>query len=868
MVGLVIVSHSVRLADGVVELAAQMAGPEVRLATAAGLDGPGDALGTDAARVLRAVEEVWSDDGVLVLMDLGSAVLSAELAVDLLDEERRGKVRLTAAPLVEGAVAAAVSASLGDRLEAVAAAAEGGLTGKAGQLEPTGGEAVSDAVTDTAPAGAPMGETLTAAVVARNRLGLHARPAATLVRTLAAYDAEVTLRVPDRGRGPADARSLTAVGALGVRRGDRLEARAEGPDAAQALDALRRLAQEGFGEPGEPSVQEAATAGARAGGPAPAPPTDVPATAPAAGAVLAGIPASPGVAVGAAWLLRRGLATTPAAAPSDPETEWKALQAALAATAADVRRSRDAVAERAGPTEAAIFDAHLLLLEDPALVDATRAAVAAGRLPAARAWAAAVDRAAAAWDALEDPYQRARAADVRDVGAQVLRRLGEARGAAGEDDRTAERGGAGRPPAPGEPVVAVADELTPADVAAFDRATVTGIACARGGPTSHAVILARALGLPVVVGVGAAVLAVPDQSRLLVDGDAGSVTVRPSRRATDTARRRRRAQELEAAAAARLAADPAVTGDGTLVAVEANVATPKEAAAAVAAGADGIGLLRTEFLFLGAAAMPGEDDQAAAYDAVAAALDGRPLTIRTLDAGADKPLPYLPLPPERNPFLGVRGLRLGLLYPDQLRTQLRAVLRVAARRPVRVMFPMVADADEVRRALALLGAARDGLLADGGPAPERLEVGIMLEVPSAALLAEQLAPLVDFFSVGTNDLTQYALAAERGNAGVAALGDPLHPAVLRLIGRAADAALAAGRTVAVCGELAGDAAAVPLLLGLGVRELSMGAARIAAAKQAVRGADLAAARRLATAALAADSPAAVRRLLADAAAHG
>ncbi len=304
------------------------------------------------------------------------------------------------------------------------------------------------------------------------------------------------------------------------------------------------------------------------------------------------------------------------------------------------------------------------------------------------------------------------------------------------------------------------------------------------------------------------------------------------------------------------------------IAVEANVGRPGEADAAVSAGADGVGLLRTEFLFLDAVELPDEDEQVAAYEAVAAALRGRPLTIRTLDAGADKPLPALPTAPERNPFLGVRGLRLSLLHPDQLRCQLRAALRTAAAYPVRVMFPMVAEADELRRARAVLEEARAELAERGVPTPEHLEVGVMLEVPSAALLAEQLAPLADFFSVGTNDLTQYTLAAERGNAGVAALGDPLHPAVLRLIERTAAAALAAGRTLAVCGEAAGDPAAVPLLLGLGVRELSMSPVRIAAAKQAVRSTDLAAARRLAEQALAAESAAAVRRLLAAAASSG
>jgi phosphoenolpyruvate-protein phosphotransferase len=582
--------------------------------------------------------------------------------------------------------------------------------------------------------------------------------------------------------------------------------------------------------------------------------------------VLTGVAASPGLALGPARLLRHPAAgaTPEAGIAADPAAQWTALEAALAATAEDLRGARGSVARRGAAAESAVFDAHLLLLEDPGLLDPVREHVLSRGEPAARAWATAVARAAAAWDALEDPYQRARAADIRQVGDQVLRHLPAAAGGGFTGAAPHEGPAAGSSPA--RPAVVVADELTPADVAGFAPGAVAGVACAGGGPTAHAVILARALGLPVVVGAGPDLLAVPEGATLVVDGDAGAVTVSPPAEVAAATERRRRDREHEAAQAARVAAGPAVTRDGVTIAVEANVSRPDEAPAAVAAGADGVGLLRTEFLFLGAAAMPDEDEQAAACEAVAAALDGRPLTIRTLDAGADKPLPYLPLPAEKNPFLGVRGLRLSLRRPDQLRVQLRAVLRVAAAHPARVLFPMVAEASELRQALGMLEEERETLHARGVAVPEHLETGVMLEVPSAALLAEQLAPLVSFFSVGTNDLTQYTLAAERGNAGVAALADPLHPAVLRLIARTCEAADAAGRAVAVCGEAAGDPVAVPLLLGLGVRELSMSAVSIAAAKQAVRRTDLAAARGLAAEALACESATAVRALLAASAA--
>ena len=908
MVGLVVVSHSSRLAGGVVELAAQMAGPEVRIGAAGGLDEPGGALGTDAARVLRTIEDVWTEDGVLVLMDLGSAVLSAELALDLLDEERRDRVRLTAAPLVEGAVAAAVAAGIGDTLDAVAAAALGGLAGKASHLgedadgQPggdkpavwrAGGSAYEAAGGTVAGAGGDAGQTLMVAVL--NPLGLHARPAALLVRTVARFDARVQVTDVTTGRGPVSGRSLNGVATLGARQGDELALTARGAQAAEALDAVRRLAEEGFGELDD--------ARATPGGAAPAagepPAAKVPAAAagpgtaaapPPPGTVLAGLPAAPGLAAGPARPLRRAGGPLPPRPAADPGAEWAALERALTATAAEIRRAQASVLGRAGAKEAAIFDAHLLFLEDEALLGPARDAVFARREPAARAWAEAVAAAAAGWDTVEDAYQRARAADLRAVGDQVLANLevpaawsdaglpADGGAAAGRPDAGAADASAhdGRADAAGDagvaaartgaaPGIIIAGDLTPADVAGLDPSGVAGIACAFGGPTSHAVILARALGLPAVVGLGVELLAVAEGTQLALDGDAGTVTVAPGPELVAAVERRRGAISREAAAARAVAAAPAVTLDGVSIRVEANIAGPQDVPEAVAAGADGVGLLRTEFLFLGAAAMPDEDEQAAAYEAVAAALGGRPLTIRTLDAGADKPLLFLPLAAESNPFLGVRGLRLSLRHPEQLSCQLRAILRVAAARPLRVMLPMVSTVDEVRRARELLEEARASLEARGTAVPARLELGIMLEVPSAALVAEHLAPLVDFFSVGTNDLTQYAMAAERGNSAVAALADPLHPAVLRLIGRAAAAAAAAGRRVAVCGEVAGDRLAVPLLVGLGVRELSMSPALIPAAKQAVRATDARDAGRLAKAALAAESAAAVHRLLAAAA---
>ena len=354
--------------------------------------------------------------------------------------------------------------------------------------------------------------------------------------------------------------------------------------------------------------------------------------------------------------------------------------------------------------------------------------------------------------------------------------------------------------------------------------------------------------------------AVADGTMLALDGEAGTVTVDPPEAFLEAAVARRAGQADRAADARAKTALPAVTRDGVSVRVLANVAGPEDVAAAVAAGAEGVGLLRTEFLFLRSDHLPSVAEQERVYRAVAEGLGGRLLTLRTLDVGADKPLPYLPCEPERNPFLGVRGIRLGLNDPALLSSQLRAALRVAADHPVRIMLPMVATVDEVLRARAALDEARASLVDAGVAVPARVDLGIMIEVPAAALLAESFVPHVDFFSIGTNDLAQYTMAAERGNPAVAALADALHPAVLRLIEHTARAAAEGGRGVAVCGEVAGDPVAIPVLLGLGVTELSMAAARIPAAKQVVRETEMRAAQEMAARALAADSAAAVRAL--------
>jgi phosphocarrier protein FPr len=829
MVGIVVVSHSDALAEGVVALARQMADEGLKLEAAGGAEEPG-VLGTDPQRVLAAIERAMSPDGVLVLMDLGSALMSADLAIELLGDGA-GPVRLSEAPLVEGTVVAAVAASGGATLEDVAAEARGALAMKSAQL------GVEEPQPSSQPATRPAAPDAEAMLLVRNEIGLHARPAARFVAIARGFDADV-LVAKGPGAVPVSATSLTNVIGLGARFGDAVTVTASGPQAAAAIEALRALADDGFGDgisarastppAAAPAVSVSAPPGSVAVREAPVP-----------GAILRGVPASRGIVVGAVHQLHAAFQAPAERVAEPPERERHRLSRGIAAAREGITRDRDLVARRAGPRDAEIFDAHLALLDDEAVLEPAYAAIDASAT-AERAWYDAAQHVAAGYRALEVPLLRERAADVLDVGRRVVDAL---TGASAHGS-----GPAG---------IVIADELTPADAAALDPEIVLGVAAARGSATAHAAILARALGLPAVVGLGDAVLGIEDGTHVLLDAEEGILQVDPPAEVVRTARERRaRAEERRRAALAR-AHEPGATRDGTRVEVFANLGAAPEAARAVELGAEGVGLLRTEFLFLDRAELPGEEEQAETLREIARALDGRPLIVRTLDAGADKPLPALPMPAEANPFLGVRGVRLTLARPDLLRTQFRAILRVASEHPLKAMLPMVATAEEIVAARAVLEQARSDT---GVRAP--LELGIMVEIPAAALSAAALAEHADFFSLGTNDLTQYTMAAERGDERLAGLLSGPQPAVLQLVRATVDAAASRGRMVGVCGELAGDPAAAVLLVGLGVGELSMAPALVPELKAALREVDISAARQAAAAALQAADVATARALAA------
>lgn len=661
-------------------------------------------------------------------------------------------------------------------------------------------------------------------VILANPHGLHARPAKVLAQLAKGFEGEIRIRLTDSGHPGVSVKSLSRLLSLGARRGQELELIAEPAIASDALPLLLEAIEQGLGEDVEPlpalalPVAEVVRETVQA---------------PLPGSQVQGVGAAPGIASGPAHVRIERQIDYPLRGESCAQ-ERARLRAALAAVDAElqtlVQRSDKAIGE--------IFITHQEMLADPALSDEVDLRLAQGE-SAAAAWMAVIEAAASQQETLRDALLAERAADLRDIGRRVLAQLC----------------GVAEQAEPQQPYVLVMAEVGPSDVARLDPARVAGIVTAQGGATAHSAIVARALGIPAVVGVGAAVLLLEAGTPLLLDGQRGKVSVAPAADELQRAlaERDQREQRLQAAWANRH--EPAVTRDGHAVEVFANIGDSSGIDKVVELGAEGVGLLRTELIFMAHPQLPDVATQEAEYRRVLDGLQGRPLVVRTLDVGGDKPLPYWPIADEDNPFLGVRGVRLTLQRPQVMEEQLRALLRAADDRPLRIMFPMVGQMHEWRAAKAMVERLREEIPVND------LQVGIMVEVPSAALLAPQLAREVDFFSIGTNDLTQYALAIDRGHPSLSAQADGLHPAVLQLIDMTVRAAHAEGKWVGVCGELAADPHAVPVLLGLAVDELSVAARSVAEVKALVRQADYSTARALAREALQQDSAEAVRALV-------
>ena len=644
-------------------------------------------------------------------------------------------------------------------------------------------------------------------LVILNKTGLHARPAKEFVTLAKTFQS--TIKVSN-GTKTVNAKSLISVLALGVHAGGSISVTIDGEDETEAADALEAAVKAGLGEAhmlmdapadGAPASEEQAAA--------PAPPI-VEKT--LASNEYAGIPAAPGIAIGPLFQLKSQQIVLNETFSSESD-ERARLQAAFDTAQEQLVTLRDEMLGR-GQEEGKIFEVHLELMEDPELRDDVFGRIAGGK-SAGFAWQATIKDRAEIIRNLPDKLLAERAVDLQDIGSRVLRIL------TGTDN-------SGETSLPDHPVIIIGADLTPSTTAQLDQTRVLGFCTALGGPTSHSAILARALGIPAVVSAGDAILSLDGSVDCILNGTTGVLTIQPNSDQLKAAEESRAATMARQEAANKAAAEPAVTKDGHRVEVVANIGNLKDAQNAYASGAEGVGLLRTEFLFLDREQPPTEEEQYQVYHDIVAAMHGQPVIFRTLDIGGDKPLPYIDMPHEDNPFLGVRGIRLCLARPEILETQLRAILRASRIGKIRIMFPMVADLSDWRGARDMAERIRKELNVDP------VELGIMVEVPSTALMADAFAKEVDFFSVGTNDLTQYTMAMDRLNPALAGKADGLHPSVLRLIQRTVEAAHAHKKWVGVCGELGADPGAVPILTGIGVDELSVASPSVASVKAQVR----------------------------------
>jgi phosphoenolpyruvate-protein phosphotransferase len=653
--------------------------------------------------------------------------------------------------------------------------------------------------------------------------GLHARPATVFVNLAKQFKAAVHVRHKDN---VADGKSLVSLLKLGAGKSAALRIMAQGEDADAALAALQTAILSGLEDEAEQAAEALPAEAAHGWTPA------------AATQTVAGLSASPGLAIGPLCHFRQRKIVV-ASTAKDPAAEEKRLQEAIATAQSELDQIYQEVKKRTGAGKAAIFRAHIEFLNDVQMIDETLDRIRKGH-SAGWSWQQVIENRVQDMAKLDDPVLSGRATDLGDVGTRVLRHLAQV-----VDDK---------PFVPQKPMILAAEDLTPSDTANLDPARILGFCTASGGPTSHTAIIARSLGIPAIVGAGPALLKQRDGVQVILDGSNGILYIEPEE--ADV----RAAQAVQAILADqrdsehRTRFEPAITTDGHRIEVVANIASAAEAEQAVNGGAEGVGLLRTEFLFLDRSEPPTEEEQYRAYSQMVKALGGLPLIIRTLDIGGDKNLPYLHLPPEDASFMGIRGIRLCLAKPELFLPQLRAIYRTAQHGPVKIMFPMISTIEDLSAAKDMADQVRRDL-----GAPE-VPFGIMIEVPSAVAMAEELAREVDFFSIGTNDLTQYTLAMDRLHPMLAKQADALHPAVLRMIDRTVQAAKSAGIEVGVCGGVAADPKGAVILTGLGISELSVSIPSVAAVKAQLRKLSLSDATSLAQKALACRNAAAVRRI--------
>ncbi|MDR2052935.1 MAG: phosphoenolpyruvate--protein phosphotransferase [Treponema sp.] len=791
MVGLVLVSHCRALACAAASFARQVSSnTALPIAFAGGAGDDHAELGTDAMDIMAAIESVYSDDGVLVLMDLGSAILSSKTALEFLDVEKAKQVSLCSAPLVEGAVVAAVQISIGGGLDITMQEACAALTPK--QIDLSDTSAAAGTIEAAEISTGLEGPYLSYSFVSRLKNGLHARPASMLVSTAAPFNAAITVKNISRNKGPEPARSINKLALLGIMLGDEVELRVSGDDAVPALDALKKLADDNFGE-----VPALIKTDSRAE-------TEL-------------LSLAPGIAMGRFY--REGIvAACPRGTVSDTEAEISRFEAAITRIKTEIDAYEAYLVQEGHTDEAGIFNVQKLILTDGDLIGEVKKSIEMEKADAAYIYQQKMNKLAEDYRKLPGTYLPQRAADINDIASRVLAALTGQNTAEAEDL---------------EDIILAAKEVQPSMIVRFEN-RIRGILSETGGTTSHAAILAKTLGIPGISGYRL------DENTangtlVIIDGKNCSVTVNPDLRTQADFKKRIAAWEEKKKRDFEDSRKDAVTTDGVKIYVRANAGEKRDAKKAAEYNAEGIGLLRTEFLFLASHGLPDDAAQTAMFKEILDFFPNDTVTIRTLDIGGDKPLPWLDQQKEENPFLGVRGIRLCQKERQLFIGQLRAILRAAYGFKIKIMAPMISAVEEVCFCKEMLEAAHAGLEQEGVAHLWPVQFGIMVETPAAALMADELAKVSDFFSIGSNDLSQYVMAAERGNTALAKLANAHQGAVLRAIRMTALAGQKAGIPVSVCGEMAGDPSLSQVLVGMGITELSMNPGAIGGVKRAITG---------------------------------
>ncbi|UJF18424.1 phosphoenolpyruvate--protein phosphotransferase [Vibrio sp. SS-MA-C1-2] len=794
MAGIVVVSHSELLANGVVQLASQMTQGRCNIAAAGGVDDPENPIGTDTIKIMMAIEEVYDDSGVLVLMDMGSALLSTETALELLDPSMVDNITLCSAPIVEGTMAASVAAMSGLPMETILEETRNCLEAKQTHL----GDVV-ETVQET-PVLTLGADSLAFSWKVHNPHGLHARPTANLVGVTAGFESDIVIK---RGEDQANAKSLNSIAKMGVKCCDEITFMASGNDAKDVISSITELANNHFGEDiNQPAVESVKV-------------EDKPLV--KVNGALSGIPVCDGYAIGQVVRLENMMPRLPESSFTSIDNEKSIFLDALQNVVARITTNEKEAITTLGKEHAAIFMAHKALISDPEIKELVIEKIES-ETPAIDAFYAVMSDMANSYGQIDNEYMREREADVWDVTKQALLCFD------GIEESKLEIG---------DNSIIVAKDLSPTETSQLDPTKVVGICLEAGGKTSHSAIIAKALGIPAVVKVTGCLSEIENEKTIIIDGGQGLVYIDFDEQFSLSIQEQREQWLADRNQDKESAHQPAITKDGQQVDIHANIGNLQDAIKAVEFGAEGVGLLRTEFIFQNSKTLPTEDEQYQIYRDIADALDGRPLTIRSLDVGGDKPLESYPMASEENPFLGLRGVRLCLTDTDLFIPQLKAVLRVAKDYPnVQLMIPMISETSELITVKALIQECREALALPESDYP--MNVGIMIEVPAAVLNADALAKEADFFSIGTNDLTQYVMAADRGNTSVSNLVDYNKSAVIEAISMTCRAAKANNIPVSMCGEMAGDTDVSQLLIETGVLKLSASSSLIPSMKAKIR----------------------------------